>query len=57
MSRKNFGEFMNFFLKGLSPFKIQSSFKLDFVMEFIIENPKRIGSRAKKETCSIQIYL
>jgi hypothetical protein len=36
MSRKIFGEFMNFFLKGLYPFKIQTSFKLEFVLDFII---------------------
>jgi hypothetical protein len=37
MLRKNFGEFMEFFLKCLNTFKIQSNFKLDFVLEFIIE--------------------
>jgi hypothetical protein len=57
MSRKNFSEFLKFFLKGLNPFKIKSSFKLDFVLEFVIQNTKRFGSCAKKETCSIGIDL
>jgi hypothetical protein len=42
MSGKNFGKLMEFFLKGLNPFKIQSIFKLDFVMEFRIQNLERI---------------
>jgi hypothetical protein len=29
---------MEFFLKSLDPFKIQSIFKLDFVLEFRIPN-------------------
>jgi hypothetical protein len=39
ISRKNFGELMDFFLKGLNPFKIQTCFKLEFFLEFIILNP------------------
>jgi hypothetical protein len=35
MSRKNFGEFMEFFLKGLNPFKIHGIFKLELVPKFI----------------------
>jgi hypothetical protein len=57
MSIKNFSEFMIFFPKGLNPFNIQTRFKLEFVLEFIIQNPERIGSWATKETCSISIYL
>jgi hypothetical protein len=57
MSIKNFSEFMRFFPKGLNPFNIQTRFKLEFVLEFIIQNPERIGSWATKETCSISIYL
>jgi hypothetical protein len=44
---------MTFFPKDLDPFKIQSSFKLDFVLEFIIKNPERFESCPKKEMCSI----
>jgi hypothetical protein len=53
MSRKIFGEFIEFFLKGLNHFKIQTSFKLEFLLEFLIQNPKGFGSWAKKESCSI----
>jgi hypothetical protein len=53
MSGKNFGELMGFFPKCLNPYKIQTIFKLEFVLEIIIQNPERIGSWAKKETCSI----
>jgi hypothetical protein len=42
MSTKNFGEFMEFFFKGFNPFKIQSNLKLDFVLEFINQNAKKI---------------
>jgi hypothetical protein len=48
MSRKKFGEFMDFLLKDLNPFKIQISFKLDLFLEFIIQNPEGFGSLAKK---------
>jgi hypothetical protein len=34
--RDNFDEFIEFFLKGLNPFKIQTNFKLDLFLEFII---------------------
>jgi hypothetical protein len=34
MSRKIFGEFMEFFLKGLNPFKIQTIVRLEFLLEF-----------------------
>jgi hypothetical protein len=57
MTKNNFGEFMKFLLKGLNPYKIQISFKLDLFLEFIIKNPEGIGSWAKKEICSIWIYL
>jgi hypothetical protein len=52
MSTNTFGEFMELFPKGLNPFKIQTRFKLEFVMEIIVQNPERIGSWAKKKTCS-----
>jgi hypothetical protein len=44
MPRYNFGEFMEVLPKGLNPFKIQSVFELDFLLNFIIQNPGRIGS-------------
>jgi hypothetical protein len=39
MSRKIFGEFMEVFLKGLNPFKIQTNFKLDLFLGFLFQNP------------------
>jgi hypothetical protein len=39
MSRKNCGEFMEFFLKCLNPFQIHTSFQLDLFLEFIIKKP------------------
>jgi hypothetical protein len=50
---KDFGELMEFFLKGLNSFKIQTSFKLDFLLKFIIQNPEGFGSWAKQESCSL----
>jgi hypothetical protein len=41
----------------LNPFKIQARFKLDFVLEFIIQNTERFGSPSKKEMCSILSIL
>jgi hypothetical protein len=35
MSKKIFGEFMGFFSKGLNPFKIQASLKLEIPLQFI----------------------
>jgi hypothetical protein len=37
MLRKNFGEFMEIFLKGLNPFKIQTKFKFDFLPKYLIQ--------------------
>jgi hypothetical protein len=51
MPRKNFGEFMEFLPKAMNPFKIQSDFELEFCLNFIISNPGRIGSWAKKDVC------
>jgi hypothetical protein len=53
MSRKNFGEFMKFFPKGLNPFKIQTIFNFGLIPRFLIYNPEGIGSRAKNERCSL----
>jgi hypothetical protein len=38
MSRKIFGEFMEFFPKGLKSFKIQTKFKLNLFPDFFISN-------------------
>jgi hypothetical protein len=54
MPRKNFGKLMEFFLKGLNPFKIQTRFKLELVLNFIIQNLEGFGSWAKKR---ILFYL
>jgi hypothetical protein len=48
---------MRFFPNGLNPFKIQTSFKLDLFLEFIMKNPEGFGSWDKKEICCIWIYL
>jgi hypothetical protein len=48
---------MEFFLKGLNPFKIQTRSKLEFVMNFSIQNPEGFGSWDEKEFCSIQNFL
>jgi hypothetical protein len=37
--KKEFWLIYGIFLKGLDPFKIQSCFKLEFLLEFIILNP------------------
>jgi hypothetical protein len=52
-SSENFSEFMRFFSKGLNPFKIQTSFKLELFLKFIIQDPEGLGNQTKKETCSI----
>jgi hypothetical protein len=33
---KNFGELIGFFFKGLNPFKIQTKFKFELFLEFLI---------------------
>ncbi len=57
MSIKIFGEFMEFFLKGLDPFQIQTKFKLDFLPEFLIQRLLGIWTSSQKESCSFWIYL
>jgi hypothetical protein len=37
MSRNIFGEFMDFFFKGLNPFKIQTEFDFVLLPEFLIQ--------------------
>jgi hypothetical protein len=44
MLGKIFGEFIEFFLNGLNPFKIQIRFNLDLLLNFIIQNPEGFGS-------------
>jgi hypothetical protein len=51
---ENFSEFMRFFPKGVNPFKIQTSIKLDLFLEFIIQNPEGFGSWAKREILDIR---
>jgi hypothetical protein len=48
---------MRFLPKGLNPFKIQVRFKLEVLMNFIIQNLERFGSSPKKKVCSISSYL
>jgi hypothetical protein len=57
MSRNNFGEFMEFFLKGLNTFKVQASLKFDLLPKFLIQNPEGFGGRAKRESCSFWSIL
>jgi hypothetical protein len=51
ISRKIFGEFREFFPKGLNPYKIQASLKFDLFPRFLIQNPEGFGSWAKNESC------
>jgi hypothetical protein len=44
---------MRFFPKGLNSFKIETRFKLDLFLNFIIQNLERFWSLAKKEICSV----
>jgi hypothetical protein len=44
---------MRFFPKGLNAFKFQTRLKLEFVLNFIIHDPERIGSWDKKKIGSI----
>jgi hypothetical protein len=55
--RKNFGQFMKFLSEGLNTFKIQSDFELEFLLNFIIQNPGQIGSWAKKDVCLFVLNL
>jgi hypothetical protein len=46
-------EFIKNFTKILNPFKIQTRFKVDLLLIFIIQNLERFGSWDKNEVCSI----
>jgi hypothetical protein len=48
-SRKILGEFMTSFPRCLNPFEIQTRFKLDLLLNFIIQNLGSFGSWAKKK--------
>jgi hypothetical protein len=48
---------MEFFLKGLNPFKIQTIFKLDLFPRFVYKNPFGIWISFQKKSCSFWIYL
>jgi hypothetical protein len=49
----NFGGLMRFLTEGFNPFKIQTNFKVDLFLNFIIQNIERFWSLAKKEICFI----
>jgi hypothetical protein len=55
LANQNFGQFLRFFQRGLNPFKIQSKFKSQKVVEFIFQILFRIGSLANEQSCSISI--
>jgi hypothetical protein len=44
---------MIFLAEGLNPFKIQTRFKVDLFLNFIIQNLERFWSLAKKKICSV----
>jgi hypothetical protein len=44
---------MRFLPEGLNPFKIQTKFKMDLFLNFIIQNLEIFWSWPKKEFCSI----
>jgi hypothetical protein len=51
----NFSKFKRLFAKGLNPFKIQTRFKLDLLMNFIIQNPESFGSWANRKVVPFEI--
>jgi hypothetical protein len=44
---------MRVFKNGLNPFKIQTKFKLELLLEFLIQNTEGYESWAEKESCSL----
>jgi hypothetical protein len=48
---------MRFLPEGLNLFKIQTRFKVDLFLNFIIQNLERFWSLPKKDICSIQSNL
>jgi hypothetical protein len=57
MPSKNFGEFMEFFPKGLNPFKFQFRFNLVWLPEFWIQILLGIWTSSQKESGSFCIHL
>jgi hypothetical protein len=57
MPRKIFGEVMEFFPKGLNPFKIQANLIFELFPGFLIQYPDGIGNWDKMEVCLLVIYL
>jgi hypothetical protein len=45
----NFGGLMRFLPEGLDPFKIQTRFKVDLILNFIIQNLERFWSWEKRK--------
>jgi hypothetical protein len=56
MSNLNFSEFMTFFPKGLNNFKIQTRFKLELFLEFLIQNLGGFGSWVKIKKVRFYIF-
>jgi hypothetical protein len=56
-SRIFFGEFVEFFPKGLNHFKIQANLIFELFPGFLLQNPEGIGSWAEMEVCLLGIYL
>jgi hypothetical protein len=58
MSRKDFYEFMEVFLKGLNLFKIQTKFKLDLLLNFIIKIQRdlEVGKKGNSTLPSLEIF-
>jgi hypothetical protein len=56
MWRKIFGEFMEFSLKGLNPFKIQTKFKCILVPEILIQLLLGVWTSFQKESSSFWNY-
>jgi hypothetical protein len=44
---------MRFLSEGLNPFKIQTRFKVDLFLNFVIQNLERFWSLDKNKICSI----
>jgi hypothetical protein len=49
----NFGGLMRLLHESLNPFKIQTMFKVNLFLNFIIQNLERFWSLAKHKICSI----
>jgi hypothetical protein len=56
MSRNILGEFMEFFIKGLYPFKIQTKFNIVWLPKFLIPLMLGILTYSQKESCSFSNF-